>query len=438
MSHVANHSTAFLTDFYEVSMLQAALKAGKANERTVFELFARTLPQGRRYGVVAGVARAIEAVKNFTFTEAQLAALSANPLIEKDTIAFLSDYSFSGTIRGYRDGDLYFPNSPIMTVEGTFGECVLLETVLLSILNHDSAIASAATRMVEAANGISLIEMGSRRTHEYAAVDCARVAYMCGFAATSNMEAGLRYGLPVVGTSAHAFTLAFETEKEAFAAQVAALGVNTTLLVDTYDTAQGIANAVEVAGTSLGGVRIDSGDLVEETFKARTLLDSLGAHDTKIVLSSDIDEFIIDSLVSTGAPVDSIGAGTKLVTGSGAPTASMVFKLVAREGADGAMVPVAKRSNGKASVGGAKTSYRAYRDGVLTDEFYVLDGESLPTLDPDLEVKPVPVVLIENGTVTADFTVSDSRWFHTDTMATLADEHKQVTAGDAAFICHRA
>jgi len=353
-------STALRTDLYELTMSAAALKAGTAHKRATFELFGRKLPTGRRYGVVAGVQRAIDAVENFHFTDEQLDYLARQPMLSNELLEELRDFSFSGTLTGYPEGSLYFPYSPILRVEGTFLECVLLETVLLSIYNHDSAIASAASRMVQATRGkFGLIEMGSRRTHEDSAVAVARAAYIAGFQATSNIEAGLRYGIPITGTAAHAFTLSFGDEREAFKAQIDALGRNTTLLVDTYDIQQGIRNAVEVAGPELGGIRIDSGDLHEETVRARQLLDSLGATKTKIILSSDIDEYSLSEMVERGTPVDGAGAGTRVATGSGHPTCGMVYKLVEREAEDGTMVPVAKRAAGKKSLGGLKTPVRA-------------------------------------------------------------------------------
>lgn len=365
-----NQSTAFKTDWYEVSMSEAALQAGTADQRTTFELFARKLPTGRRYGVVAGVDRALDAVENFHFGEYQLNYLSQNPAISDELIDRLADFRFTGTLTGYEEGSLYFPYSPILRVEGSFLECVLLETVLLSIYNHDSAIAGAASRMVQAAAGkFPLIEMGSRRTHESSAVAVARAAYIAGFAATSNIEAAYRYEIPVTGTAAHAFTLSFEDERDAFQAQVNSLGAGTTLLVDTYDIEQGIRNAVEVAGTELGAIRIDSGDLHEETVKARQLLDSLGATSTRIILSSDIDEYSLSNMVERGTPVDGAGAGTRVATGSGHPTCGMVYKLVEREAADGTMVPVAKRAAGKKSLGSRKTVRRFFdQEGKLVDE----------------------------------------------------------------------
>ena len=420
-------STAFLTDKYEITMLQSALKDGTANKQAVFELFARKLPDGRRYGVVAGTARAIEAVKEFRFTDTQLAYLAADPVINDDTIDYLRNYEFKGTITGYHEGDVYFPYSPILTVEGTFGDAVLLETLLLSILNHDSAVASAAARMVQATQGKSgIIEMGSRRTHDASAVDAARAAYITGFSATSNLEAGFRYGIPTTGTSAHAFTLAHKDEKEAFKEQVEALGVKTTLLVDTYDIEQGIRNAVEVAGPELGGIRIDSGDLYEETMKARALLDSLGAKDTKIILSSDIDEFSIAELMEKGVPFDGIGAGTRVVTGSGHPTASMVYKLVAIEDEDGTMRSVAKKASGKKSIGGKKIAYRIYHNQHIFDEFFTTDG--MVTVEGHEVPRPVQVTYIDKGEYFIP-TLDEIRDYHKFAMDTLPASAKTTLAG---------
>lgn len=393
-------STATLVDFYELTMASAALQAGTADRLTTFELFARRLPSGRRYGVVAGVDRALDAVENFRFTEEQLSYISEQGVVSDELIDRLSNFSFTGKLTGYAEGSLYFPYSPILRVEGTFLECVLLETVLLSIYNHDSAIASAASRMVQATqHKFPLIEMGSRRTHEESAISVARSAYIAGFAKTSNVEAGYRYGIPITGTSAHAFSLSFEDEKDAFRAQVDALGSGTTLLVDTYDIPQGIRNAVEVAGTELGAIRIDSGDLHEETVKARELLDSLGATSTKIILSSDIDEYSLENMVERGTPVDGAGAGTRVATGSGHPTCGMVYKLVEREAEDGTMVPVAKRASGKKSLGSRKTVRRIFEGGRLTQEVLFSRTDGTPELTPEFKDAAMsdPQVLLYDG-----------------------------------------
>jgi nicotinate phosphoribosyltransferase len=349
-------STALLTDHYELTMLQAALHSGTAHRRSVFELFGRRLPEGRRYGVVAGVGRALDLLERFVFDGPTLDFLRERGFLDEPTLDYLAGYRFSGDVWGYAEGEMYFPFSPLMVVESTFAEAVLLETLLLSVLNHDCAVASAASRMTWVAGGRPCTEMGTRRTHEEAALAAARAAYVCGFAATSNLEAGRRFGLPTMGTSAHSFTLLHDTEREAFTAQVQSLGEGTTLLVDTYDVAEAVQMGVEVTGGRLGAVRIDSGDLGTLAHEVRRQLDRLGARDTRIVVTSDLDEYAIAALAA--APVDGYGVGTSLVTGSGHPTSSLVYKLVAREGDDGSMVAVAKKSQDKVSVGGRKYALR--------------------------------------------------------------------------------
>ena len=430
-------STAFLTDKYEITMVQAMLESERAHDKAVFDLFARRLPKGRRYGVVGGVNRAVEAVKNFHFTNEQIDYLRNDPLITEQTVEFLENYKFSGRITGLPEGSVYFPNTPIMTIEGTFAECVLLETVLLSILNHDSAVMSAVSRMVLAAEGTPIIEMGSRRTNEMSAVFAARAAYIAGFTATSNLEAGLRYGIPTTGTSAHAFTLAFgdpEHEEESFYQQMKALGTDTTLLVDTYNISEGIMNAVLAAQRlgvpGPGGIRIDSGDLHEGTVAARWLLDNLGAKDTKIVLSSDIDEYTINEMKDRGTPVDAIGAGTRVVTGSGAPTAEMVYKLVEINGK-----PVVKKAEGKVSVGGLKTAYRTFdAQGTMTGEFFKVGHDV--TLD-HFE-KPSRVVLVdgENNFFFTE-TLDEARERHAKQVQSLPEEAEFIAAGVPVFLAEK-
>lgn len=385
---VREASTALFTDHYELTMLASALRDGTAHRRCVFEVFARRLPDGRRYGVVAGTGRLLDALEHFRFTEAELERLAESRVVDEDTLQWLADYRFRGDIDGYPEGELYFPGSPILTVTGTFAEAVLLETLTLSILNHDSAVASAAARMVSAANGRRMIEMGSRRAHEEAAVAAARAAYLAGFGATSNLEAGRRYGIPTAGTCAHAFTLLHDDEEQAFRAQLAALGPQTTMLVDTYDITEGIRRAIRVAGPELGAIRIDSGDLGVLARQAREQLDALGARNTKIVVSGDLDEYAIAAL--RAEPVDAYGVGTSVVTGSGAPTAGMVYKLVEVDGK-----PVAKRSSHKESRGGRKAALRRHKPtGTALEEvvYRVRPGEPEPELGPHDRRLQIPLV----------------------------------------------
>ncbi|HEU4330599.1 MAG TPA: nicotinate phosphoribosyltransferase [Lapillicoccus sp.] len=421
-------STALLTDHYELTMVEASLRSGAAQRRCVFEAFARRLPEGRRYGVVAGTGRFLEALQEFRFGEAEIEELRRRRVVDEATCDWLAGYRFSGDVSGYAEGEVYFPGSPVLVVESSFAEGVVLETLVLSILNHDTAIASAASRMTAAAGGRPCIEMGSRRTHEEAAVAAARAAYIAGFSTTSNLEAGRRYGVPTAGTAAHAFTLVHNTEREAFEAQVASLGPGTTLLVDTYDVTEGVRTAVEVAGPSLGAVRLDSGDLVEQARLVRKQLDELGATSTRIVVTSDLDEYAIASLAS--APVDAYGVGTQLVTGSGAPTASMVYKLVSRSDDDGVMRSVEKKSESKTSVGGRKWAMRRLSpDGVAEAE--VVGIEERPADDGD--DRPLMVDLVSLGQTLAAPDLDAARARHAASRAELPATALQLQRGDVAL-----
>ncbi|OFJ55003.1 nicotinate phosphoribosyltransferase [Mycolicibacterium grossiae] len=421
-------SAALLTDKYELTMLAAALRNGTAHRRTTFELFARRLPDGRRYGVVAGTGRLVETLADFTFDAAALDLVGG--FLDADTLAYLADYRFSGDVDGYPEGELYFPGSPVLSVHGTFAECVILETLALSIFNHDSAIASAAARMVSAAEGRPLIEMGSRRTHEQAAVAAARAAYLAGFAGSSNLAAEQRYGVPTLGTSAHAFTLLHASadgpdEKAAFAAQVEALGVGTTLLVDTYDITTGVANAIAVAGTGLGAVRIDSGELGVLVRQVRDQLDGLGATGTKIVVSSDLDEFAIAAL--RAEPVDSYGVGTSVVTGSGAPTAGMVYKLVEVDG-----IGVAKRSSHKESHGGRKRATRLAKESGTIVEEIVHPADVEPETPPGLVARTLTVPLVRGGRPVADPDLASVRSRVAAGLGSLPWDGLKLSRGEAA------
>ena len=389
--------TSLFTDHYELTMLQAALASGAAHRPSVFEAFSRRLPEGRRYGVVGGTGRLLEGLADFHFGDDELKFLSDNKVVNAETLKYLENFTFTGTITGYAEGELYFPNSPLLMVESTFAEACVIETYLLSVMNHDSAIASAASRMIASAANRPCIEMGSRRTHEESAVAAARAAIIAGFDSTSNLEAGARYGLKTVGTSAHSFTLLHDTERAAFEAQVASLGRDTILLVDTYDVETGVRTAVEVAGPELGGVRLDSGDLVQQAGWVRALLDDLGNWNTKITVTSDLDEYAIAALAS--APVDSYGVGTALVTGSGHPTASMVYKLVSRQDDAGDWIPVAKAAANKASVGGRKYAVRELNErGRAVAE--VVSTSAYTTGGPERDLM---VPLVVNGEIDTSF-----------------------------------
>ena len=422
---MTTQSTALLTDHYELTMLQAALAGGTADRRAVFELFPRRLPEGRRYGVVAGVGRALDAIERFSFDADVVDLLREHRVVDEPTLEWLAGYRFTGDVWGYAEGETYFPYSPLLVVESTFAEAVLLETLLLSIYNHDSAIASAASRMTWAADGRPCVEMGSRRTHEEAAVAAARAAYVAGFLSTSNLTARQRYGIPTSGTSAHSFTLLHDSEREAFTAQVESLGRGTTLLVDTYDVSEAVRLAVDIAGPELGAVRLDSGDLGVLAVKVRHELDALGATRTRIVVTSDLDEFAIAALAA--APVDGYGVGTSLVTGSGHPTCGFVYKLVAREGDDGTLVSVAKKSQDKISIGGRKYALRRLSPSGVAEAEVVGIGEP-PKNDGD--DRPLMVSLVEKGEVVGRQSLDDIREHHLRSRAELPDRARQMSRGE--------
>ena len=422
--------TGLLTDKYELTMLAAALRDGTAHRRTTFEMFARRLPNGRRYGVVAGTGRLLEALPQFGFDDDACQLLAE--FLDPDTLGYLRDFRFGGDIDGYAEGELYFPGSPVLSVVGSFAECVVLETLALSIFNHDTAIASAAARMVSAARKRPLIEMGSRRTHEHAAVAAARAAYIAGFAGSSNLEAQHRYGIPAEGTSAHAFTMLHArddgppemTELAAFRAQVDALGVDTTLLVDTYDVTTGVANAVAAAGEQLGAVRIDSGELAALARQVRDQLDQLGATRTRIVVSGDLDEFSIAALAAE--PVNSYGVGTSLVTGSGAPTANMVYKLVEVDG-----MPVQKRSSHKESRGGHKEALRLSRPtGTIIEEVVYPAGRPPVITEP---FRTLTIPLVRGGEVVSEPNLAAARELVASGLQSLPWEGLNLSHGEPAI-----
>ncbi len=424
-------STALLTDHYELTMVDAARKSGRGERSAVFEVFARHLPQGRRYGVVAGTARLVEAIQEFRFGASELAFLRDNGIVSADTVDWLEAYRFSGSIHGYAEGELYFPGSPILRVEGEFQEAVLLETLILSVLNYDCAVASAASRMVQAADSRTLIEMGARRANESAAVAAARAAYIAGFDATSNLEAGRSFGIPTRGTAAHSFTLLHDSEEEAFSAQIEAMGVGTTLLVDTFDIEAGVNTAITVAGTQLGAVRIDSGDLPIVVRSVREQLDALGATETKIVVTNDLNEHTIAGL--RGAPVDVFGVGTSVVTGSGAPAVGLVYKLVSRTSDEGDFVSVAKRSSLKGNPGGKKDAFRDVPGGTASEEIISTD----PGFSPPQSARELVTAFMTHGEPTAASAaheaVKAARNHHRNAISELPPSGFSLSAGEPAI-----
>ncbi len=425
----APDSTGLLTDRYELTMLDAALADGTIDRPCTFEVFARRLPSGRRFGVFAGLGRLLERLRGFEFSERDRAWLDDEQVVGRRTLDWLAAWRFTGTIDAYREGEPYFPRSPVLTVTAPFGEAVVLETLVLSVLNHDSAVASAAARMVAVAGDRPLMEFGSRRTHEDAAVAAARATHVAGFASTSNLEAGRRFGIPTSGTVAHAFVLLHGDETDAFTSQLRTAGESTTLLVDTHDVADGVRRAIDAVGRAglrrLGAIRIDSGDLSAHAQAARRLLDEAGLQDTRIVVSGDLDEWAIERLAD--APIDGYGVGTSVVTGSGAPTAEFVYKLVACVGDDGRWRSVAKGGGVKATIGGRKHAWRLLDDGVATSELLRTDTR-IPAGGRALQVS-----VIDRGEVVHDPSLAEVRDHHRRAMAELPPGCLDLSAGEPAL-----
>ncbi len=424
-------STALFTDRYELTMIDAALRDGHAERRCVFEVFSRRLHAGRRYGVFAGVGRLIDAIEQFRFTEDILTWLTAERVVSPAAIDYLSTYRFTGDVRGYREGELFFAGSPVLEIEGTFAEAVILETLVLSILNYDSAVATAASRMVTAAEGKPLIEMGSRRTSEASGVAAARAAFIAGFDATSNLEAGRTWGVPTRGTAAHSFTLLHDSEEAAFRSQVDAFGADTTLLIDTFDIPTAVETAVRVAGGKLGAVRIDSGDLPSLVRSVRAQLNALGATETQIIVTNDLNENTIAAL--RGSPVDAFGVGTAVVTGSGAPAAGMVYKLVEHQDDAGDWVAVSKRSSEKQNPAGRKDARRHLVDGVATEEIVDLGPKDSDATSGRALIHPI----VTNGVARDEYRgtsgVHLARDHHAQALAELPEEGRRLSPGDPAI-----
>jgi len=440
-------SPALLTDRYELTMVDALEQEGMLERPCVFEVFARRLPAGRRYGVVAGTGRLLELLQAFRFEPDTLAWLRSEGIVGERTAAWLSRRLPAPLdVDGLPEGSVYFPGSPLLRVSGPLGAAIVLETLVLSVLNFDSAVAAAASRMTLAVRGHrspeapALIEMGSRRTNELAGPAAGRAAVVAGFSSSSNLEASRRYGVPSAGTVAHAFVLAHADEREAFAAQVAAQGPGTTILVDTYDIQGAIRLALEVAGPELGAIRIDSGELDVEARRARALLDSLGAKGTRIVVSGDLDEHAIARLeraTPERAPIDAYGVGTRLVAGSGAPSAELVYKLVALgTGPEGGMRPVAKRSAGKSWPGGPKQVWRELSDdGELRGEVVRPLDAPRPSDRKGSTWLPALVPLLSEGRPVAETqTPRELGRFHRRVLCSLPEAGCELDDGPPALV----
>lgn len=354
---------------------------GLADTTATFELFVRRLPKPRRYLVACGIEDALDYLERLRFDDDDLDYLRGVPALRAamtpEFVDFLRTFRFRGDVSAVREGTPIFGGEPMMQVRGSLIEAQLVETYLLSAVNHGTMIASKAARIVRAAAGRSVLEFGTRRTHPEAALTAARAAYLAGFDATSNVEAGKRFGIPVRGTAAHSWTMAHDDEEQAFANYAATFPDSTILLIDTYDTLRGAERAARIVGERLKGVRIDSGDLAAVAREVRKILDAHGLTHTQILASGDLDERAIASLLAAGAPYDSFGVGTELVCSKDAPSLGGVYKVVEWE-RGGERRDIAKFAEGKATYPGAHQVFRTVSaDGEL-DDVLALASEPVP------------------------------------------------------------
>jgi len=384
------------TDLYQLTMMAAQFYRGLHKQRVTCEAFIRKLPPERRFLVMAGTKRIRKYLSNLTFSKDDIAFLSSIPALKpifssSNFDKYLEDFHFDGDLWMMAEGEIAFAGEPLVRVTGTLPEVHMAETFILSILNHDIKVASKAARIVLAARGKPVLEFGTRRTHHEAAVDAARAAYLAGFSATSNVDAGKRYGIPLKGTMSHMWVMVHGSEKKAFES-FKSVYRSPVLLIDTYDTCKGAELAARIP--SLDGVRLDSGDLEDLSRKVRNILDSNGCKSAKIIVSNDLNEYKIDDLTRSGAPIDYFAVGTELVVSRDVPSLGAVYKVVYDDTNDR---PLIKMSPGKVTLPGKKQVFLNQRNNGWS-HLLAIDGhvKSSEWLSPLLDCH------IKNGNICAE------------------------------------
>jgi nicotinate phosphoribosyltransferase len=392
---------ALFTDLYEITMA-AAFWQNRIDTTATFDLFFRILPARRNYFIAAGIETAINYVLNLRFTNHEIEYLKSLKIFESisgDFFEYLSDLKFSGTIKAMPEGTFVFPSEPVLEITAPIIEAQILETALLSVINFETMVASKAARVVQAAQGRSVIEFGARRAHgPGAAVAGARAACAAGCTGTSNLQAGMMYNLPVYGTVAHSFIMAYDDEIKAFEDFAKTFPGNVVLLIDTYDTIEGARNAVKL-GNRVKAVRLDSGNILTLSKKVREILNDAGMHDTRIMASGDLNETIIRDLVDADAPVDIFGVGSELITSKDAPTMSGVYKLVETREPGNVHYRI-KLSEHKMTLPGQKEVFRVRNsDGIYVKDVIAEDGE----LEKSDFQAPLMKTYVKNGKLIEDF-----------------------------------
>lgn len=389
-----DHSLGLTTDLYQLTMAAGYFHGGLHERSACFEAFVRRLPENRNYLLLAGLEQIVHYLTRLRFTEEQTAWLASLPVFERvssDFFDYLRDLRFTADAWAMPEGTVFYPNEPVLRIQGDLIQAQLVETYVLTCLNMQTLVASKAARVTRAAQGRPVADFGMRRAHgPMAGLLAARGAVIGGCTGTSNVEAARRLGVRPVGTQAHSWVMSFEQEEEAFRRYAEVFGPHTVCLVDTYDTLSGVRKALAVED-DLRAVRLDSGDLLTLSTRVREILDDAGRTDTKILASGDLNEYRIDELLRAGAPIDLFGVGTEMVTSLDAPALSFVYKLVASEDETGEIVPRIKRSSDKATLGGAKQVFRRYDDAGL------MQGDLLTRADETAEGAPLLEPILQDG-----------------------------------------
>lgn len=398
-----NSSLTLLTDFYQITMAYAYWKSGKGEQEAVFNLYFRKNPFGGGYTVACGLAYVIEFLQNFSFEKPDieyLASLNGNdgkPLFEADFLEYLANLRFTCTVDAIPEGTIVFPQEPLVRVQGPILQCQLIETPLLNAINFQSLVATKASRVVWASKGEAVLEFGLRRAQGIdGGLTASRAAYIGGCQATSNVLAGKLLGIPVRGTHAHSWVMSFENEIQAFEKYAEIMPNNCVFLVDTYDSIEGVRNAIAVGqklqqkGYRLAGIRLDSGDLAYLSLQARQMLDEAGFTDTAILASNDLDEYIIESLKNQNARISVWGVGTKLVTAYDQPALGGVYKLTALRNGNGTWEHKIKLSEQaiKISTPGLQQVRRFEKDGEFVGDM-IFDENTFDDKPPYIMIDPM-------------------------------------------------
>ena len=417
--------SALSTDLYELTMVGGYFAAGLSG-RATFDLFVRQLPPTRNYLVASGLEQALDFLESVRFTTEEIQFLRTVPALAQLPAAFFDEYlpqfRFTGDVWAIEEGTPVFADEPIMRVTAPLAEAQLVETALIAETMFPTSVASRAARVVMAAAGRPVMEFGARRAHGIdAGIRAARAAYIAGFSSTSIVEAGKRFGIPLSGTMAHSWVMAFAEEATAFRTYAELFG-DAVLILDTYD-AVAAARMVAASGLRPKAVRLDSGDPVTTSREVRGILDQKGLVDTTIVASGDLDEMRIAEIVAAGAPIDGFGVGTAVSTSSDAPALSGVYKLAEIE-RDGRFVPVLKKSPGKKTYPGRKQVWRVMRDGVAVEDVLGLEGTQSPA-----DAQPLLREVMKRGVRLSRPSLKEIRDRCRQQLATLPRDLTQLIAG---------